>query len=84
MNREVHPIDRAASLLGITQAKLGALLGVSKAAVGQWKQEGRQVPPEHCPKIERLTQGRVRCEELNDRIDWAYLRGSAGVGRDRR
>lgn len=74
MSREKHPIDRAAMLLGITQAKLGAILGVTKAAVGQWKQEGRRVPAEHCPKIEKLTNGQVRCEELNDRVDWGYLR----------
>jgi len=76
MNRQ-HPIDRAVTLLGISQGKLGALLGVTKAAVGQWKQEGRRVPAEHCPKIEKLTRGQVRCEELNDRVDWGYLRNNS-------
>jgi DNA-binding transcriptional regulator YdaS (Cro superfamily) len=41
--------------------------------VQQWKVTGR-VPPEHCPYIERLTNGKIRCEELNNRVDWAYLR----------
>ncbi|WP_081463790.1 Cro/CI family transcriptional regulator [Candidatus Glomeribacter gigasporarum] len=41
--------------------------------VQQWRAAGR-VPPEHCPCIERLTNGEVRCEELNDRVDWTYLR----------
>ncbi len=41
--------------------------------VQQWRATGR-VPPEHCPYIERLTSDAVRCEELNDRVDWEYLR----------
>lgn len=68
-----HPIDIAASIVG-SQAALGRALGVTKSAVGQWKEEGRKVPAEHCPAIERLTDGKVRCEVLNDEVDWAYLR----------
>lgn len=68
-----HPIDVAASIVG-SQAALGRALGVTKSAVGQWKEEGRKVPAEHCPAIERLTDGKVRCEVLNDEVDWAYLR----------
>jgi DNA-binding transcriptional regulator YdaS (Cro superfamily) len=69
----MHPIDKAAQILG-TQSKLAAKLGVSRAAVGQWRLPGRQVPAEHCPTIEHLTEGRVRCEELRPDVDWAYLR----------
>lgn len=69
----VHPIERAAGLLGGYKA-LADRLGVTKSAVHQWKGEGRQVPPEHCPDIERLTAGQVTCEQLNDKVDWAYLR----------
>lgn len=68
-----HPIDIAASIVG-SQAALGRALGVTKSAVGQWKEEGRKVPAEHCPTIERLTNGQVRCESLNDEVDWAYVR----------
>ncbi|MFS8930968.1 transcriptional regulator [Cupriavidus taiwanensis] len=68
-----HPVEKAAALLGGYKA-LADRLGVSKSAVHQWKAEGRQVPPEHCPEIERLTLGAVRCEELNDKVDWAFVR----------
>lgn len=71
----VHPIERAAGLLGGYKA-LADRLGVTKSAVHQWKGEGRQVPPEHCPDIERLTAGQVTCEQLNDKVDWAYLRNA--------
>lgn len=60
-----------------TMENLGAQLGdgISKGAVSQWKLDGRQVPAEYCPTIERLTDGEVRCEDLRpDIADWAYLR----------
>lgn len=72
-----HPIDKAARIVG-SQEKLAKALGVTKAAVWQWKgqgEKGRKVPADHCPAIERLTQGEVRCEELRPDVpDWAYLR----------
>jgi DNA-binding transcriptional regulator YdaS (Cro superfamily) len=67
------PLDRAAEILG-SQTALAALLGVSKGAVSQWKDEGRRVPAEYCPLIERATGGRVRCEELRPDVAWDVLR----------
>ncbi len=69
-----HPVDRAARVLDTTLVGLATRLNVTKGAVGQWKEDGRVVPAEHCPVIERLTGGRVRCEELNPKVDWGYLR----------
>lgn len=68
-----HPLDIAAEIVGSHQA-LAAALGVTKGALPQWKGEGRRVPAEHCPVIERLTGGRVRCEELRPDMDWGVLR----------
>lgn len=68
-----HPIDRAAEIVG-SQVALASLLGVSKAAVNQWKDAGRKVPAEKCPAIERATGGRVRCEELRPDVPWDVLR----------
>jgi DNA-binding transcriptional regulator YdaS (Cro superfamily) len=42
--------------------------------VSQWKTTG--VPVEHCPRIERLTAGAVRCEEMRPEVDWGYLRAT--------
>lgn len=69
----VHPVERAAEILG-SQNDLAAALNVSKGAVSQWKDEGRRVPAKHCPSIERLTRGVVSCEDLRPDVDWAYLR----------
>ncbi|MCY1530087.1 putative antitoxin of bacterial toxin-antitoxin system, YdaS/YdaT [compost metagenome] len=55
---------------------MAKLLGVTKGAVHQWTDEGRQVPAEHCPAIERITGGQVTCEQLNDKVDWAFVRSS--------
>jgi DNA-binding transcriptional regulator YdaS (Cro superfamily) len=68
-----HPLERAARLLG-SQVALANALGVTKAAVGQWKDPGRRVPAEHCPVIEQLTAGAVRCEELRPDVQWGVLR----------
>lgn len=59
---------------GLTTQALAEKLGVTRAAVQQWKQEGRRVPADHCPEIEKLCEGAVRCEELNERVDWAFIR----------
>lgn len=69
----MHPIDRAAKHLG-SQRVLADKIGVTPGAVSQWKTTG--VPVEHCPRIERLTAGTVRCEEMRPEVDWAYLRAT--------
>lgn len=78
-----HPIERTAEVLG-SQVALATLLGVTKAAVHQWKDEGRRVPAEHCPVIERETRRIsadrgdpsmvVTCEELRPDVAWEVLR----------
>ena len=65
-------IKKAVLCLG-SAAELARRLGITKAAVRQWRSD---VPAEHCPAIERVTGGAVRCEELNRKTDWAYLRGT--------
>lgn len=70
-----HPIERAALVAG-SQAALAQALGVTRAAVNQWKEPGRRVPAEHCPAIERATGGAVRCEDLRPDVDWQVLRGT--------
>lgn len=69
----MNPIDRAAKHLG-SQRILATMIGVTPGAVSQWKTAG--VPVEHCPRIERLTDGAVRCEEMRPEVDWAYLRAT--------
>jgi DNA-binding transcriptional regulator YdaS (Cro superfamily) len=69
-------LDRAADIVGSMQS-LGERLGVTKGAVGQWKLPDRRVPAEHCPAIERLTGGIVRCEFLRPDVDWGVLRSSS-------
>jgi len=68
-----HPIDVAAGIVG-SQAALAEALGVTRAAVSQWKERDRKTPAEHCPRIERLCGGRVTCEELRPDIEWGVLR----------
>lgn len=69
METHKHPIAKAAAVVG-SQVALAALLDVTKAAVGQWKLPGRQVPIEHCLAIERATGGHVNRAQLRPRDYW--------------
>jgi len=73
MNSRNHPVRRAAEHVGSLSA-LAARLGVTKSAVHQWMGDGRQVPAEHCPAIEEITGGSVKCEELRPDMAWSVLR----------
>jgi DNA-binding transcriptional regulator YdaS (Cro superfamily) len=68
---QVDALERAAGIIG-SQSAMSRALNITKAAISQWK-DGR-VPAEHCPEIERLTNGAVRCEELRPDIPWGVLR----------
>lgn len=76
-----HPIDIAARSIG-SQVAIASLLGVTKAAVNQWKQDGRKTPIEHCAAIEHATSGAVRRWDLRPddwhRI-WPELIGADGA-----
>lgn len=72
---EKTPIIRACEIMG-SQKALADALEVSPSTVNQWVSEIRPIPAEHCPTIEKLTGGAVRCEDLLADVDWAYLRGT--------
>lgn len=69
-----NPLKRAIEQVGGLTKAAGAL-GVSPQRLGNWIDRG--VPAEHCPSIERITDGAVRCEELRPDVDWAAIRGTA-------
>ena len=71
-----HPtaLQRAADAVG-GQAALAEKIGLpDRRTVWAWSQEGRRVPAEYCPLIERATEGKVRCEELRPDVAWGILR----------
>jgi DNA-binding transcriptional regulator YdaS (Cro superfamily) len=74
MNPE-EALDQAVAKIGSMQL-LADQLGVTKGAVSQWKLDGRRIPAEHCPTIERLTDGEIQCEQLRPDVDWAVIRSS--------
>ena len=47
-----------------TQLQLAEGLGIHQSCVSQWVQGYKFVPAHYCWKIEMLTDGVVRCEEL--------------------
>lgn len=70
--KTVHPLETAASLFG-SEAALARALGLTRGALNQWKQEGREVPAKYAPKIEQMTG--VPCELLCPSVDWSIVRG---------
>lgn len=63
----------------ISQSAFAEKLGVSQGLIYQWLAEKRPVAAEQCPRIEMLTNGEIRCEDLNDRVDWAFIRSRPAV-----
>lgn len=70
----VAALSEAAQKFG-SEAALARALGVSRGALYQWKQPGREVPAEHAPQIERLSG--VPCERLCPSVNWSIVRGLA-------
>lgn len=60
----------------ITQRELAKRLGLNEALVSLWVRGLRQVPWNHCIRIEEMSGGRVKCEELRPDLahEWRILR----------
>lgn len=57
-----------------SQSAIARALGLSSyRVVQQWVKSGH-VPPKYCPEIERLTDRKIKCEDLNASVDWAFVR----------
>lgn len=70
---ELEALRRAADHVG-GQAELARKLGFrSRRNVWPWF-NGRRVPAEYCPAIEKATAGAVRCEDLRSDVEWGVLR----------
>lgn len=74
-------LKRAIDVVG-TATELARQIGspVSSTHIYNWMRRDKAgVPPERCPDIERVTGGKVRCEDLRPDLApmWAYLRGTA-------
>ncbi|MFB9242384.1 MULTISPECIES: transcriptional regulator [Massilia] len=71
----MNGIDKTIAYFG-GLASAARALGVGRYQVVQSWRAVNRVPAEHCTRIEELTGGEIRCEELNDRVDWAVVRNS--------
>ena len=71
----MNGIEKTIKHFGGLSAVARALQLSGYQVVQQWA-ASKRVPAEHCPRIEEITGGAIRCEELNDRVNWAVLRNS--------
>lgn len=61
---------------------VAAVCNVTQSAASQWI-ANNHVPAEHCPTIEKFFKGDIRCEDMNKKVDWTYLRKTARKPRPR-
>ena len=65
------------------QARLARQLELPASLLSAWASENpdarRRVPAQRCPAIERLTDGKVRCEDLRPDVAWDVLRMQAAA-----
>lgn len=78
MNSPIEPtlnpaLEKAIEHFGSMSAMARALHLSGYQVIQEWRRQAR-VPAEHCPTVERLTG--VRCEHLNARVDWGFLRST--------
>jgi DNA-binding transcriptional regulator YdaS (Cro superfamily) len=64
---------RAIEIVG-SQSALARALGKKQPYVPKWLKSATGLPADYCPDVERLTDRQVRCEHLNDSVDWQYVR----------
>ena len=72
----MNPIEIAIESAGNAN-RLAIGIGVPAQSVVFWRNGARRIPAEYCPRIEALTNGLVRCEDLRPDVQWSVLRGNA-------
>lgn len=61
---------------GITDNMPDADDMVTPQQIWNWVNRDKVVPAQYCPAVEKFLNGAVKCEELNNKVDWPYLRKS--------
>lgn len=56
------------------QARLVRELGVHQPDVSLWFSGKRRIPVKYCLQIEKLSNGKVSCEEMRPDLDWKWWR----------
>lgn len=56
-------VDRVCEAMGGTYADLAKMLGVTDAAISQWKRGG--IPPARALEIEQKLEGKIRAADLD-------------------
>lgn len=59
------------------KADLARAMGRSPGYLSRQLAGERAFTERDCIEIEKFTEGQVRCEDILDDVDWAYLRNSA-------
>ncbi|WP_219116105.1 YdaS family helix-turn-helix protein [Janthinobacterium sp. UMAB-56] len=77
MNTQAQVKEAIARAGGV--AAVAAHFGISPVSVYEWIKRG-YAPADKCPEIEKFSNGASRCEALNAKVDWEYLRLNQSPG----
>ena len=72
------PIQIAIAAIG-NASRLAKAIHVPVQSVHFWRDGKRRIPADYCPRIEEVTAGAVRCEDLRPDVRWGVLRGRASA-----
>lgn len=73
MTTQQEALRKVFEIIG-SKSAVARYFGILPYAVSKWQHSG--VPAERCPDIEKLTKGKVTCEELRPDVNWSVLRNS--------
>lgn len=79
MNTQTRQIQKAIAATGGTQEALAATLGVSQTTISKWLHGKAQPSIGHALKLERITDGLVRAQDLRPEVR-EYLAGMRLAG----
>jgi len=78
------PLKRYFNLGLMSQEEFAEKMGVTPSMVSHWVNGRVPVAAERAPTIEKLTQGKVRCETICPGPEWSVLRRRPPRPRSRR
>lgn len=80
---KLNKLNEAITLLGGRPAFCAAL-DISPQRLWNWLKRGQTLPAEYCPTVERLTEGKIVCEDFWPETDWAFMRSQPPKPKRRR
>lgn len=67
-----NTIKNLMKAMGINQRTFSKIIGIKAPSLINWIKKGK-IPHQRCPQIEKLSQGKLTCEELSPTVCWVRV-----------